>query len=85
MDNSEDRGGLTEYSKPASHRPVHLIQDEDDHQVNDGGGGFYRQPNIGACGGVGAHVQGGFGGDPVQDDSKHNSKGDHNLIERTCM
>lgn len=29
--------------------------------------------------GVGAHVKGGFGGDPVEDHAKHDGKGDANL------
>ncbi len=70
---------LTENSEPACHSAVHFVQNENDHQVYDGRGGFNRQPDVGAGHGVWAHSQSGFGWDPVQNHTKYNSKCHTNL------
>lgn len=65
---------LTQHSEPACDCSIHLIQDENDHQVDDGRCRFDRQLHVAARDGIGAHVEGSFGGDPVKNDSEHDGK-----------
>lgn len=74
---------VTEHSEPASHGAVHLIEDEDDDQVDDGCGRFDRQLHVAPCDGVGAHMESGLGGDPVDDHTKHNGKCNTYLFTET--
>lgn len=77
--------GLTQHGQPARHRPIHLVQDENDHQVDDGRGGFDRQLHVAARDWIRAHVESRFGGDPVEDDPKHGGKGDSDLFTGAQM
>lgn len=70
---------LTQHSQPAGDGPVHLVQDENDHQVDDGRRGFDRQLHVAAGDGVGAHVEGGRGGDAVENDPEHKGEGHADL------
>lgn len=65
---------LTQHGEPACDGSIHLIQDENDHQVDDGRRGFDGQLHVAACDGIGAHVEGGLGRDPVKNDSEHDGK-----------
>lgn len=71
----------TEDSEPAGHGSVDLVQDQNDHQVDDCGRCFYHQTDVGSRRGVVAHVQRCRDGDPVEDDPEHYSKG-HPDLER---
>lgn len=65
---------LTQHCEPACHCSIHLVQDENDHQVDDGRCRFDCQLHVAARDGIGAHVEGSFGRDPVKNDSEHDGK-----------
>lgn len=73
---------LTQSGKPAGDGSIDLIHDDDDHQVDDGGGGLDRGSDVGARCGVGAHVQSRLDGDPVQDDPEYYGKSHTDLQRR---
>lgn len=73
---------LTENGEPSCHSTVHLIQYEDDHQVDDGCRRLHCELNVAAGDRVRAHVQSCFHGDAVEDHAEHDGKRDANLSSR---
>lgn len=72
----------TDLREPPGDAAVHLVQDDDDHQVDDDGGGGDGDADAGAPWGRGADGQGGGRGDPVDDHPEHDGEGQPNLPGR---
>lgn len=72
----------TQLGQPQGHAAVDLVQDEDDHQVDDDGGGRHRHADVGLGLRVGAHGHQGRDGDAVHDDAKDGGEGQAELDER---
>ncbi len=61
---------LTQFCQPGSHHAVYLVQDEDDHQVDDDGGGRDGHTYVRLDFWIWAHRHEGGGGDAVDDDTE---------------
>lgn len=72
-------GLSTELRQPQRHAAVDLIQDQDDHQVDDNRRGRHRHPDVGFGLRVGAHGHQGRHGDAVDDDAEDGGKGQAKL------
>lgn len=71
----QDKGALrhsTDFGEPLGHSTIDLIQDEDDHKVDDDCCGSHRGSDIGVRGLV--ERQGSCRGDPIQNDPKDDGK-----------
>lgn len=72
---------LTQHSEPPCNCSIHLIQDENNHQIDDGRCCFDCQLHVAARDGIGTHVEGSFGRDPVKNDSEHDGKRNADLCK----
>lgn len=75
----------TDLREPPGDAAVHLVQDDDDHQVDDDGGGGDGDADTRAPRGRGADGQGGGRGDPVDDHSEHDGERQPDLRGRTTQ
>ncbi len=70
---------LTQFCQPGSHHAIYLIQDEDDHQVDDDGGGRDGHTYVRLDFWIWAHRHEGGGGDAVDDDTE-DSRASHSKL-----
>lgn len=70
---------LTDLGEPPGYAAVDLVQNDDDHQVDDDRGGRDRDPDVGPHGRGGVHGQGGSRGNSVDDDAKDDGEGHRDL------
>lgn len=75
----------TDLCEPPGDAAVHLVQDDDDHQVDDDGGGGDSDADAGAPRRRGADGQGSGRGDPVDDHSEHDGERQPHLPGRTAL
>lgn len=71
----------TELSQPQGHTAVDLVQDQNNHQVDDDGGGRHRHADVGLGLRVGAHGHQSRHGDAVHDDAKDGGESQAELDE----
>lgn len=69
----------TEFRQPERHAAVDLVQDQDDHQVDDDRRRRHRHPDVGFDLRVGAHGHQGRHGDAVDDDAEDGGEGQAKL------
>ena len=79
------RRALTDLGEPPGYAAVHLIQEDDDHQVDDDRSGRDRDPDVGPHGWGGVHGQGSGRGDSVDDDAKDDGEGHRYLQRGGCL
>lgn len=75
----------TDLREPPGDAAVHLVQDDDDHQVDDDGGGGDGDADARAPRGRGADGQGSSCGDPVDDHSEHDGERQPDLRGRAAQ
>lgn len=75
----------TDLREPPGDAAVDLVQDDDDHQVDDDGGGSDSDTHAGAPRGRGADGQGSGRGDPVDDHAEHDGERQPDLRGRTAQ
>lgn len=71
----------TKLGQPQGHAAVDLVQDQNNHQVDDDGGGRYRHADIRLGLRVGTHGHQGWHGDAVHNDAKNRREGQAELHE----